>query len=865
MAVRIQSLLNIEESLTRVMVGPWLRAVRPRLQRARGLVRRDRFDEAAQVLDDLDSEDLLRPLEGPAMVLAQAAYIFGQSLARGGEVRAPQDLPLQVEAAPMAMMRALQRDLVAGAKRRLAEAVQDAQREAEGQVVQRAEGPDLAVLVRRYKAVIPGLAGQLNSAVATGGAVNLSKGANLTTTRLAAFGAATELGAQGKRTYQVSEVLDDRTCPVCIRMHGRVFQVGPTAERLEAELLEPDPAVLAVSAPFPRSSRAGIEELTSLNSQGLQDRGWTYPPFHPWCRGVLVPRGTVPPSERVPFRPLPPGPTRPPPATPARQVAAPPAANPQARPPEAYLDEALAADPAAAKSTSELYQESSGAWTAQRRELHDSIVDDFLAEGRAVAAGEQPTFQMLGGGTASGKSSAVRSGQVKLPGRSVVVDADAIKAKLPEYNAMLAAGDTRAAAFVHEESSALSNVVMGRGAAMRTNLVLDGTGDGGIEKLRKRIGVFRSQGYRVKADYVSVPTDVAKARALARAQKTGRYVPDEVIESIHASVSRDMAQGLKEGLFDELRLFDNSGSSPVLILEHVNGTTRVVDARLWRDFLAKGGLTPEGVGILPEALAARALPPTAELVTAEKVLDPSAAAFLRVSEARLERAVGSAARPGVIDTAKLRPSRISAKFSELHDEAVDAYKSSSYRTINSALRQGEAHRPIPLGDLASRRIGGGPNGTGTVPRVVSLLDEAIARSPALGEDAPILWRGISGDFAKEVRRSLNVGDVIQDPSYGSWSAVRQVAQEFAGSQRTSGVLFRLQLPPTEKVLITSDANTRGLRATARGSRVNTTEAEVILARGKRYRVVQVEKNVKLPIKGRTDTPKLDVYTLEIEE
>lgn len=850
MATRIQSFLNIEESLTRGLVRPWLRVVRPRLQRARGLIRRDRFDEAAQVLDDLDGDDIFRPLEGFAMVLGQAAFVFGQTLARNGQARAPQDLPLPVEVAPAAMVAALSRDVVQGAKRRLAEAVEDARKEAEGQVVQRAEDPDVARLVR--KAVIPGLADKLNTAVASGGAVNLSKGANLTTTRLAAYGAATELQARGRRAYQISEVLDDRTCPVCIRMHGRVFFTEATAQRLEQELLEPDPNALAAAAPFPRSSRAGIEELTSLKRQGLIDRGWSYPPFHPWCRGVIVPTGTVPASERVPFRPLPGGPSRRRPTTPVRTPAdAGPVPVSQA---DAFLDEALV-DPATAKSTNELYQAGTGTWTPKRRALHDSVVDDFLAEGRAVAANQQPTFQMLGGGTASGKSSAVRSGQVKLPGRSVVVDADAIKAKLPEFDAMIAAGDSRAAAFVHAESSGLSDLIMGRGVAMRTNLVLDGTGDGGIDKLRKRVGVFRSQGYRVKADYVTVPTDVAKARALARGKETGRFVPDDVIESIHASVSRDMVQGLNEGLFDELRLFDNSGARPVLILEHVNGTTRVADARLWRDFLAKGGLTPEGVGITPGALGARALPATTELVTADRVLDPSAAAFLKVSKTKLDEATQF--RTAVLETSKRKPSRITGRFTARHDDAVDVYGGSDFVTINSALRQGEAHKPIALGDPAARRIGGGPGGTGTVPRVVELLDDAIARSPALGEEAPILWRGVKGNFAKDVRRNLKVGDTLDDDGYGSWTLVRQMAQEFSGSQRSQGVLFRLQLPPDEHALLAAEG--------VSGKLINTVEAEVILGRGKRYRVAQIEKNVPLPIKGRADVPRLDVYTLELLE
>ena len=65
----------------------------------------------------------------------------------------------------------------------------------------------------------------LNDAVVNGGKVAADLGAQLTTSRLVSLGFLSEAQKLGVSKYQVDEVLDDRTCPVCEYMNGKTFDV----------------------------------------------------------------------------------------------------------------------------------------------------------------------------------------------------------------------------------------------------------------------------------------------------------------------------------------------------------------------------------------------------------------------------------------------------------------------------------------------------------------------------------------------------------------------------------------------------------------------------------------------------------------
>jgi predicted ABC-type ATPase len=223
-------------------------------------------------------------------------------------------------------------------------------------------------------------------------------------------------------------------------------------------------------------------------------------------------------------------------------------------------------------------------FTAERQALHEEIINRAL---EGVPRSSDPTLHLLGGGPASGKSTMLGSGKVDVPtGKEAVqINADDVKEQIPEYAAMVAAGDPRAAMFSHEESSYIAKEIQARAYANGQNVVLDGTGNSSLESLQGKIDTAHAYGYQVVGNYATVPSDIAVERANARAERTGRVVPESVVREIHASVSSVFPQAA--GSFDKVNLWDNTGKAPVLLATGGGGQLDIKDAAGYQAFLDK--------------------------------------------------------------------------------------------------------------------------------------------------------------------------------------------------------------------------------------------------------------------------------------
>jgi predicted ABC-type ATPase len=226
----------------------------------------------------------------------------------------------------------------------------------------------------------------------------------------------------------------------------------------------------------------------------------------------------------------------------------------------------------------------------ERAYLHQQIINQ-VTEG--VPQSSDPTFYMLGGGPASGKSTFLKSGATDTPDKAnaVHVNADDIKAMLPENPRMVNGGDAdffNAASFSHEESSMLAKRVQERAIENKQNIVLDGTGDSAINKLASKVESARQNGYKVNGVYVSVPTEVAWSRSVQRALGASkRYVPKAVVEETHRAVSGTLRQAVEGGLFNKISLWDNTGSAPKLVGSGSGNDFTISDSDAWQAFLAK--------------------------------------------------------------------------------------------------------------------------------------------------------------------------------------------------------------------------------------------------------------------------------------
>ncbi len=237
------------------------------------------------------------------------------------------------------------------------------------------------------------------------------------------------------------------------------------------------------------------------------------------------------------------------------------------------------------KDTEQRYLRPDGTYTPERQQLHDEIVRGIM---EGVTPSDNPTVYMLGGGTAAGKSTMVRRGLVTLPDNAASIDSDYVKSNLPEYQTMIDAGDSKAAAFAHEESSYVSKKAVSQATSQGFDVVMDGTGDSGIENLRAKVQRWRKDGHRIVASYATVPTETAIERSVARAKKTGRDVPLKFIKDVHRTISQILPQAIEEGLFDEMKLFDNSTGESQLVVSAQGNQLQIHNQQLWNDFLAKG-------------------------------------------------------------------------------------------------------------------------------------------------------------------------------------------------------------------------------------------------------------------------------------
>lgn len=230
----------------------------------------------------------------------------------------------------------------------------------------------------------------------------------------------------------------------------------------------------------------------------------------------------------------------------------------------------------------------------ERRALHTKIMEEAT---NGIPTQAEPTFHLLGGGPASGKTSVVKSGIIgEFPSRkeAVYLNADDVKGKLPEFDRMRFSptdGDFfNAAAFSHEESSIVTKRIQTRAIFQGQDVVLDGTGDSSVEKLAGKVKEATNAGYKLNALYVTVPTDVAWDRAAKRAfGEEKRYVPEFVVRGTHADVSRTFVDAIAKGLFNKVTLVDNTTRGNMVVIGQGSGSNFTIqDQGLYDAFVEKG-------------------------------------------------------------------------------------------------------------------------------------------------------------------------------------------------------------------------------------------------------------------------------------
>lgn len=184
------------------------------------------------------------------------------------------------------------------------------------------------------------------------------------------------------------------------------------------------------------------------------------------------------------------------------------------------LEQCIAAQP----STKSIHTDSNGKYTAERLQLHDSIIEEFK-EGKPCITHDKPICILTGGAPGSGKSTFLKKFAPWInSGNLYHVDADEVRAKLPEYEGWNSAN-------THEETRDLVRRLLNEiGDPCTHDMVYDGTMTTAAS-YKPLIEQLRRLGYIVFVIYIQVPKEVSMSRALSRYQHSGRYVPPSVIEN----------------------------------------------------------------------------------------------------------------------------------------------------------------------------------------------------------------------------------------------------------------------------------------------------------------------------------------------
>lgn len=206
-----------------------------------------------------------------------------------------------------------------------------------------------------------------------------------------------------------------------------------------------------------------------------------------------------------------------------------------------YLDNCLSKD----QQTKELHFDKETGYTKDRVKLHNKIINDLFEGVKCVKTDRQPIAIFTGGSPASGKSSFLKKNADFLLSENIFkLDADAIREKLPEYRGWNANS-------THLETQDIVKDLLDRigSEACRYDFIYDGTMNK-AKKYFELINKAKSLGYKTYIVFMDIPYLEARERALLRYQKSGRYVPMEVIDDFFTKVG-NKSKG--ESALDELK------------------------------------------------------------------------------------------------------------------------------------------------------------------------------------------------------------------------------------------------------------------------------------------------------------------------
>ena len=202
-----------------------------------------------------------------------------------------------------------------------------------------------------------------------------------------------------------------------------------------------------------------------------------------------------------------------------------------------------------------------GKYTKERQKLHKEIIDDF--KGNLVCIQQdEPIAILMGGSPASGKSTFLRKYAPYLLDDEILrIDADEVRSQLPEYDGWNASA-------THLETKDIVNTLLSDrtiGLPCEYDIIYDGTMNN-TKAYLPLIKLLRKLGYKIYVVYIdNVPKPVIEKRVKERYQKSGRFVPLEVVDDFFSKGKTALNEIKKK--VDGYMVIDGSDSNYRIIEE----------------------------------------------------------------------------------------------------------------------------------------------------------------------------------------------------------------------------------------------------------------------------------------------------------
>lgn len=307
LAIDLRVFLSLEQTMVHTLLKGWIDSSLPLIRSIDSLVAQGHYDEALECVKGITLHDAVNVAKMEELSVAN--YLFGAGLVEDSlDAVSTSDIPEIIHNSTFHLWKSFTAE---GDALIQANAVQlIAQKR--GVSVFKADDPVTDMLAEAcacgcaewanpptdlLKAADPGYLAAISNAVLGTGKKVIDIGANLNTSKVINYGFLSQANKKKVTVYQVTEVLDDRTCPVCEIMHGRTFHVKPQLDLLGKVLASGDPEVAKELTPWPSQKKSNLAALKQKTDDELQDMGLGAPPYHPGCRGVLQPVGKVKPLQ----------------------------------------------------------------------------------------------------------------------------------------------------------------------------------------------------------------------------------------------------------------------------------------------------------------------------------------------------------------------------------------------------------------------------------------------------------------------------------------------------------------------------------------------------------------------------------------